>query len=398
MIQYPYAHNDKNELIHIDSITKENKNDTVYRCPCCGYEMRPRLGNKQSHCFYHLPGIELCSLESYLHKTAKEILFNRFKNKEDEINIKVINTYVCNEKCNEKCDLCKCTKKQEINLNEVFDLTPELETYDNNFKPDILLKSSKGKVLYIEICYTHKCEEKKINSGNPIIEIYIDDVNQLKLLETYNLFFEIDDWTYNKCTTSEYYKKNNKYIQCKFYNFNTDKIKNKDFIIKNRKQEYDDPYCLWPEEYKRNKSQIRRLILYDSYKTYDYGILKKEIDDHKYNALMDITYNKYIIKNPRLILAKYDYRARSCYLCNNCVNKFNFDFGSNHTWCDKGKNGTSKKNTFNELNAIKCILYNDSDKTQWQQLDNQLLHITYDNSDFKYKVYINPKYKDNKEA
>lgn len=383
MIQYPYAYNDKNELIHISSISKENKNNTIYRCPCCNHEMKPRaIGSKSitSH-FYHLPGVEPCSLESYLHKTAKEILYNRFKNKEDKINIEINNIYICDENCNEQNDLCKIKKEKIINLNEIFNLEPKLETYYNGFKPDILLESSDGKVLFIEICYTHKCEEEKINSGIPIIEIYIDDEKKLELLEIKEIF-----------TDSEY-----EIMQCKFINFKNKYNKNKEFItneiLKEIKQyqdgkinneflfEGDKPYCIQSEKYKREHSLIRRLILYDSYKIYDYGIFNNELNNHKLNALMDITYNKYIIQNPRLILSKYNYKARSCINCDHYIcTKYEF--------CNIGKNGTSRKNTFDILKAINCKFYDDTDA----------LHYMYElwnckDNNFTYEIWINEKYK-----
>ena len=76
-VQYPYAYDENDRLVFIGDVDKEHRYDHSYSCPECGQEMRPRLGNKQAHCFYHFH-CEACEYESYVHRVGKELLYKRF--------------------------------------------------------------------------------------------------------------------------------------------------------------------------------------------------------------------------------------------------------------------------------------------------------------------------------
>ena len=47
--KYPYAKTDDEELICIESINKDNRNDYHYYCYGCGKELVPVLGNIREH-------------------------------------------------------------------------------------------------------------------------------------------------------------------------------------------------------------------------------------------------------------------------------------------------------------------------------------------------------------
>ena len=72
-VQYPYADVGASDLLHISSVTQENRRDFNYTCPCCQKRLRPRLGNKNRHCFFHDKGSR-CSMDKYIHDTAERLL------------------------------------------------------------------------------------------------------------------------------------------------------------------------------------------------------------------------------------------------------------------------------------------------------------------------------------
>lgn len=77
-IQYPFAYDEKDSLVCIDDVLKENRYEHKYHCPCCGHEMEPRLGDHNAHCFAHVSGRK-CGKETYVHHMAKQILEEKFK-------------------------------------------------------------------------------------------------------------------------------------------------------------------------------------------------------------------------------------------------------------------------------------------------------------------------------
>ena len=70
-IKYSYCNDENGHLIHIKSVSAENKAGHHYTCIECGKEMHARIGKgyKTPH-FAHNPGVS-CHGESYLHQLAK---------------------------------------------------------------------------------------------------------------------------------------------------------------------------------------------------------------------------------------------------------------------------------------------------------------------------------------
>lgn len=63
---YSYAVDASGVLVNVKQAVRDKK----YFCPCCGFEMRPHMGNIRRWHFTHKAEAE-CSYESYLHKIAK---------------------------------------------------------------------------------------------------------------------------------------------------------------------------------------------------------------------------------------------------------------------------------------------------------------------------------------
>ena len=126
-------------FVCINDFTKENIIGHVYKCPACGCEMRPRLGLKNKHHFYHKG--ESC--EGYLHEVAKLLIKDIFDRSE--------RFYIALEKyCDRKND-CPFVEKlncshvlTHFNLKDYYD-TCSIETrVEDGFIPDVIYSSLRG--------------------------------------------------------------------------------------------------------------------------------------------------------------------------------------------------------------------------------------------------------------
>ena len=111
-IQYPYAYDENHNLISIEDVTEADRS-REFRCPNCGAKMRPRLGKKNAHCFYHAD-TETCTAESYLHKVAKEIIVRKFNSGSFPIRRKMW------LECNVKCQHDRCSKAEMYDFDLVY--------------------------------------------------------------------------------------------------------------------------------------------------------------------------------------------------------------------------------------------------------------------------------------
>ena len=138
---------DSANYIHIADV-KENTN---YYCPCCKGLIKPRAYKKdveyqlQPH-FYHETGG--CNEETYIHYICKNWLFEKGCN------------FIVNE-----------TQYKVENI----DIEKTLHTSFGDYRPDIIVTTTIGKVLYFEIKTTNKKTElyapKWDELGNDIVEV-----------------------------------------------------------------------------------------------------------------------------------------------------------------------------------------------------------------------------------
>lgn len=183
-VQYPYADIGTPELLHISSVKQENRRAYDYICPYCKKTLRPRLGKYRAHCFAHKKG-ESCELDRYIHKTAEELLEQKWNRDEPfEISMKV--RYECEsfDKCFFRYDSGWGCVKEEF---KTFDLKKQfnrclVEKRVGEFIPDLCLIDDSGKhdPIFIEIWSKHKNSEKKAESNHRIIEIRIKTTDELK--------------------------------------------------------------------------------------------------------------------------------------------------------------------------------------------------------------------------
>ena len=379
-IQYPYAFDEDNNLVFIGEVVKEHRYDHVYHCPNCGGEMLPRLGKHNEHCFAHA-GNQKCSGESYLHKAAKLILAKRFNERSKPFKIGLTSERPCVKlgTCPEGThNCCLHPEYKEYDLMESYDLPVDVEIDilepdgETHFTPDALLRSSSPKRadIFIEVYYKHKVTKEKKESGHHIIEIRVRELADLKALEDTECFKESKDIV--------------------FYNFKP-RIVTPEQIESTIRQCAEEngfricegslPPCKQSRKTKRQQSHLRRLTLYKSGKMFNEGILEDERGTHRPSALMDITYEadmgteQYILL---IVLAKKDSRARFCCMCDHYVNY-------NDTWCNIGKNGTSRKGSFDQQKGTRCKYF------EWMQdhfISRQV--DSFIEKENKYDIWINP--------
>jgi hypothetical protein len=186
-IKYQYAINSNGKTVNAgDLIPSIEVRSETYKCFSCGNILIPVLGEKIKKHFRHKADIQVqCSSETYLHKLGKIRFYDIYNSCLTEklpfwIEIAVKQKCKFQKQFQHICTLKNCTER--------FDITQyfkniKLERKDNSFIPDLLLTSDKGEKIYIEIAVSHKSTQRKIHSGNRIIELAIDQESDLNMIE-----------------------------------------------------------------------------------------------------------------------------------------------------------------------------------------------------------------------
>lgn len=224
MIKYRFAIDSNDKIVDIKSLNKNsiNKEDKYFSVDF-KQELIPRLGKERSHHFAHKSSInQLGTKETYLHSLGKIIFFDDY-NDCIKNNIPYILNYrihrVCTKLYNELNIKCKLT-----DAISSFDLTKRfteivVEQRDNDFIPDILLRSAdKKEKIYVEIAVTHLSTETKKHSGQRIIEFIIENEEdaqnilrfktgeESKKVKLYGFKFRTDSGTFcgNNCSNHDF--------------------------------------------------------------------------------------------------------------------------------------------------------------------------------------------------
>lgn len=189
-MKYRYAFDLNRKKVDVCDLTKEQylREKQKYICIGCEQDISPALGNKKEKHFRHKKIVN-CSLETYLHRLAKETFYLTYLdclNNQEPFYIELFYQECCRK-------LINLNKKECLSANfdkKLYDLTQFytcifLEKTDDKFKPDLLLihKNNADEKIYIEIAVTHKISEKKQQSKYKIIEIPINsekDIEQIK--------------------------------------------------------------------------------------------------------------------------------------------------------------------------------------------------------------------------
>lgn len=186
-VQYPYADVGAPNLLHISKVTPENRKSYTYECPCCHKRLRPRLGQKNRHCFYHDAGSR-CAMDKYIHDTAERLLKEKF-DRDEPFEIEMSVTKQCKnfDDCKFATDKgshpCMTRDLKKYDLKEHYQECYVEKAY-GDFRPDLMLVDNTGKhnPIFIEIWHKHKSDDLKLKSENQIIEIRLKKVDELQPL------------------------------------------------------------------------------------------------------------------------------------------------------------------------------------------------------------------------
>ena len=378
-IQYPYALDENNNLVHIECIEREHKKEHTYRCPCCGKPMIPRIGESNAPHFAHADN-QKCGIESYIHVVAKRILATRFNDRSRPFNVSFWTHQVCMNK--ESCKFfddqyCEDTEMKGYDLHKTYDLPAREEirlkyVSGDQFQPDVILQSSliKHSPIYLEVYHKHRISPKKRESGQHIIEIRVRDWSELEDLDMLEL------------------KQSDRVA---FFNFKDIKVRPEAF--RKRAEEfakgadltnldYALPVCLRSRKGQREFQDWWRIVLYPSGKTFSSGIYGEEMNRHRTSALADITYNRKRIPESfnlmRILAKRIPQERRNCFMCCHCAQN-----DMDVQWCELVKNGTTRKGTFKEEKGCKCSFF------EWYRMDGeQPQHDLVEGVD--YTIWVNP--------
>lgn len=166
-------------LIDVSEISSEDRYARgPYTCLACGHLMVPALGRTRKHHFNHKAGRPAdCHGETYLHQLAKLALYTGLSAAMREglpYPLTRAQPVICSYY--EDAFGLACTGKRaalETDLAAMFDRV-EMEAGAGGFVADVLLSSrASGERMLLEVAVSHSCDEEKIASGLPIVEIDI---------------------------------------------------------------------------------------------------------------------------------------------------------------------------------------------------------------------------------
>lgn len=277
-VKYRYAIDDLNEIVDAADLTLTERKD--YICIGCGHILRPVIGAIKKKHFRHKELVE-CSGETYLHKLAKLIFKSVYQNCVDnEIPFEI------ELKRSIECNSCKengpCFKNHDYFLYDItknFIIIKE-EFREGNFIPDLLLLTSSGRKIFVEIAVTHKSSNDKVESGNQIIEINVLDESDLEIIKNRIISY-----------------KNNKIL---FYNFKDNKIQKSLHEACNR---YMSCFALL----KSGKAFIKNID------RYSYEKLKYSHSIQRILKIKDLDHYIFIEELEKSHFEGFD--VKNCYLC-----------------------------------------------------------------------------------
>ena len=163
-----------------------------FYCPHCHNEMYATFGEVQTPHFRH--NGDKCQYSKYLHDLAEYTFLEEYEKCLDNklpFYLELRIPHPCNKACVLKQHLdCKDHYIQKtIDLTKVFtqvSLEKRVVIDGRYRRPDVLLESSDGKQLWVEIWVSHETEEDKHNDGR-ILEIKVDSEKDLKIIRQHKI-------------------------------------------------------------------------------------------------------------------------------------------------------------------------------------------------------------------
>ena len=213
MLIYNYAYDSEGNVVNIADVPKEGHLSLYFTCISCGGQMVAAIGPKRRY-FRHKADDTNCNKESYLHKLAKYQIKKKFDDKSIPFEISFWGATECKKHC-KRFNERECSSEGAhpyIDLHKYYDTCEEEKGVDG-FVADLRLTHSlypNRKPILIEVFVKHKCTEKKIHSGNKIIEVSVDSEESIYYLKT-------NKWAERKPFYDSRY--NEPYVGVNFYGF-----------------------------------------------------------------------------------------------------------------------------------------------------------------------------------
>lgn len=189
MVQHRYAHDLNRQIVDAQELAKAEGFDRHgLSCIACEKRLIAKVsGTRVQPHFAHYPGTT-CNSETYLHKLAKQIFANTFREcvaTGEPFEIELLHPIVCRRFEDHIGSPCITEKV----LAKTYDLTSYynevlIEPRDGSFIPDLLLfnRDRPKQRVYIEIAVTHFLSEPKEQSTERIVEIPIDREEDLDVI------------------------------------------------------------------------------------------------------------------------------------------------------------------------------------------------------------------------
>lgn len=305
-----YAIDQTGQLVSVDNVPVGNKCGCF--CPACKEPLIAKnQGTKRKHHFAHQSGTECdYAVESMLHILAKDKIREAFLSKSEfwiEFEYK---SYCANDKECKFIRYSKCCERntQRFDIKQYYDSCEQEVPYDNiNRRSDLKIFSSthpKRDPIYLEFCVTHASDREKLHSGNKIIEIRIESVDDvLQLVENGIIESKINDEEYEFLDENE----DLEYLQdIRFYGFT-----NEDYM----------------NTHISNEIRFRRFILYQSGKMQSIPNFCdcKRLVKSKASSLLEICVHSddtFIFYKKFVYICFQKYHIPNCCLCKNYVDSY----------------------------------------------------------------------------
>jgi hypothetical protein len=183
MLKYRYGLGANGATVDVLSLEDETRRSNApYSCIGCGGALTPNLPKTNRTKYYSHKVEQNCSLETYLHKLAKLTFFETYSaalNLGLPFILSYPRKFLCNAFQESLTRECEGDEIADFDLTSVYKRIT-LEERIGEFIPDVALVSEKQPPIFIEMVVTHQSTEKKISSGEKIIEITITKEEDLQ--------------------------------------------------------------------------------------------------------------------------------------------------------------------------------------------------------------------------
>ena len=274
-----------------------------------------------------------------------------------------------NWQCHKEYELTqyyKGTAREEATLKE--------EATGKTYRSDVLLcgNGNTRKDILLEVYYKHKTEAEKISIGERIIEFRLKGMEDLRWLETTELFEEGKNVSFTNFPS----------LPISPEQIEKEIRENSQSSNHSRVYQEELPTCRQSVEYRRQHSRWQRMTYLRNGEQSFNGVFENELEIHNPKASVEITFDYDKINDLSIIYVLAASRIPSfkhCGFCDHCVNTDTVQF------CDMGKNGTSRKGTFDFQKGVFCRFF------KWDTWDK--LHLNMIQKDYvegvDYQVWIN---------